>query len=135
MYNEKVIEYFKNPRNMGEIKDADGIGKVGNPVCGDLMWMYIKIGKNTKGEEIIEDIKFKTFGCVAAIATSSMVTELAKGMALKEVEKIKSEDVVKSLGGLPSAKLHCAAMAVSALKAAIADYRSSSSTRNSKVSK
>ena len=122
-YTEKVLEYFRNPKNMGRIENADGIGKVGNPVCGDVMWIYIKVGKNEKGEEIIEDIKFETFGCAAAIATSSVVTELAKGKTLKEAGKISNKDVVEFLGGLPPIKKHCSLLAEEGLKAAIKDYR------------
>jgi nitrogen fixation NifU-like protein len=121
-YTEKVLEYFRNPKNKGRIENADGIGKVGNPVCGDVMWIYIKVGKNEKEEEIIEDIKFETFGCAAAIATSSVVTELAKGKTLKEAEKISNKDVVEFLGGLPPIKKHCSLLAEEGLKAAIEDY-------------
>ncbi len=102
---------------MGEIKNPDGVGKIGNPICGDIMWVYIKV-KNNK----INDIKFKTFGCAAAIATSSMITQLAKGKTLKESQKIISQDVVKSLGGLPPIKIHCSHLAQEALKKAIEDY-------------
>ncbi|MGB9677318.1 MAG: iron-sulfur cluster assembly scaffold protein [Candidatus Ratteibacteria bacterium] len=122
-YTEKVLEYFRNPKNMGRIENADGIGKVGNPVCGDVMWIYIKVGKNENDEEIIEDIKFETFGCAAAIATSSVVTELAKGKTLKEAEKISNKDVVEFLGGLPPIKKHCSLLAEEGLKSAIEDYR------------
>ncbi|MCD6407445.1 iron-sulfur cluster assembly scaffold protein [bacterium] len=122
-YTEKVLEYFRNPRNMGRMENPDGVGKVGNPVCGDVMWIYIKVGKNENGEEIIEDIKFETFGCAAAIATSSVVTELAKGKTLKEAEKISNKDVVEFLGGLPPVKKHCSLLAEEGLKAAIEDYR------------
>ena len=87
-YSDKVLDHFKNPRNVGEIEEADGIGQVGNPVCGDLMWIYLKVGKNDAGEEIIDDIKFKTFGCGSAVSTSSMITEMAKGMTLDEAYKI-----------------------------------------------
>ena len=125
MYTKKVMEHFLHPKNMGEIKNADGTGKVGNPVCGDIMEMYIKVGKNKKGEEIIKDIKFKTLGCAAAIATSSALTELAKGKTLKQAEKIKREDIAKALGGLPPVKMHCSNLATDALKAAIADYKKS----------
>jgi len=117
MYTEKVIEHFRNPRNMGEIPDADGVGTVGNPVCGDLMTIYIKVKDNT-----IEDIKFKTFGCGAAIATSSMITELAKGKTLEEAMKITRGDVADSLGGLPPIKMHCSNLAADGLHAAIQDY-------------
>jgi len=118
MYSEKVIEHFRNPRNMGEIKNADGVGTVGNPVCGDLMTIYIKVKDNK-----IVDIKFKTFGCAAAIATSSMITELAKGKTLEEAEKITRDDVANELEGLPPIKMHCSNLAADALKAAIKDYR------------
>jgi nitrogen fixation NifU-like protein len=117
MYSEKVMEHFRNPRNMGEIKDADGVGTVGNPVCGDMMTIYIKV----KGNHL-EDIKFKTFGCGAAIATSSMITELAKGKTLEEALKITRKDVANALEGLPAVKMHCSNLASDALKAAIEDY-------------
>ena len=122
-YSKEVMENFTHPKNLGEIKNADGVGKVGNPVCGDLMWLYIKVGKNDKGKEIIEDIKFKTFGCAAAIATSSMITQLAKGKTLREAEKITRNDVADSLKGLPPIKMHCSNLAAEALKAAIKDYK------------
>ena len=118
MYTEKVMEHFRNPRNMGEIPDADGVGTVGNPVCGDLMTMYIKVKDNR-----IEDIKFKTYGCGAAIATSSMATEIAKGKTLEEALKITRGDVAGELGGLPPVKMHCSNLAADALHAAIDDYR------------
>jgi nitrogen fixation NifU-like protein len=117
MYTEKVMEHFRNPRNMGEISDADGIGTVGNPVCGDLMTIYIKVKDNR-----IADIKFKTFGCGAAIATSSMITELAKGKTLEEAVKITRGNVAESLGGLPPVKMHCSNLAADGLHAAIEDY-------------
>jgi len=123
MYSEKVMEHFKKPRNMGEIKNADGIGKVGNPMCGDLMWIYIKVGKNKKGKEILKDIKVKTFGCVAAIATSSMITDLAMGKTLDEAMKITRDDVKDALEGLPLLKVHCSNLATDALHRAIEDYR------------
>jgi len=117
MYTEKVMEHFRNPHNMGEIPNADGVGTVGNPVCGDLMTIYIKVKDNR-----IEDIKFKTFGCGAAIATSSMITELAKGKTLEEAMKISRGDVADSLGGLPPIKMHCSNLAADGLHAAIQDY-------------
>jgi len=117
MYTEKVMDHFKNPHNMGEISDADGVGTVGNPVCGDLMTIYIKVKNNR-----IEDIKFKTFGCGAAIATSSMTTDLAKGKTLEEAMKLSRADVADSLGGLPPVKMHCSNLAADALHAAIKDY-------------
>jgi len=116
-YSEKVIEHFKNPRNVGEIPDADGIGNVGNPMCGDIMRLYIKVEDNR-----IEDAKFKTFGCGAAIATSSMVTELVKGKTIEEALKISNRAVAEALGGLPKIKMHCSMLAEEALKSAIEDY-------------
>jgi len=117
MYSEKVMEHFRNPRNMGEIPDADGIGTVGNPVCGDMMTIYIKVKDNR-----IVDVKFKTFGCGAAIATSSMITELAKGKTLEEAMKIARGDVADALDGLPRVKMHCSNLAADGLHAAIEDY-------------
>jgi nitrogen fixation NifU-like protein len=117
MYSEKVLDHFRNPRNVGEIENADGIGTVGNPVCGDLMSVYIKV-KDDK----LEDVKFKTFGCGAAIATSSMITELAKGKTLEEAMKITRKDVADALGGLPPVKMHCSNLAADALHEAIKDY-------------
>ena len=122
-YSDKVLDHFKNPRNVGEIEDADGVGRVGNPVCGDLMWIYIKIAKNEKDEEIISDIKFKTFGCGSAVSTSSMITEMAKGMTLDEAYKITRQNVADELDGLPPIKMHCSNLAADALKAAIDNYR------------
>ncbi len=117
MYSEKVMEHFANPHNVGEIPDADGIGKVGNPQCGDVMWLYIKVK-----DGIITDIKFKTFGCGAAIATSSMITEIAKGKTIEEAKKISRQDVASELGGLPPVKMHCSNLAADALHEAIKDY-------------
>jgi len=124
MYSEKVMEHFRNPRNMGEIPDAHGVGTVGNPVCGDMMTVYIKVKDNR-----IDDIRFKTFGCGAAIATSSMVTELAKGKTLEEAKKIGRSDVADSLGGLPKVKMHCSNLAADALHAAIEDYEKHKGTK------
>ena len=121
-YSKEVMKNFQNPKNLGEIKDADGIGKVGNPVCGDVMWLYIKVAKDKSGKEIIKDIKFKTFGCAAAIATSSMITQLAKGKTIEEAEKITRNDVAASLNGLPPVKMHCSNLSSDALRAAIKDY-------------
>ena len=117
MYSAKVMEHFKNPRNMGEIPDADGIGTVGNPVCGDMMTIYIKVK-----DDRLADIKFKTFGCGAAIATSSMITDLAKGKTLKEALEITRKNVADSLDGLPPIKMHCSNLAADGLHAAIEDY-------------
>jgi nitrogen fixation NifU-like protein len=118
LYTEKVMDHFRNPRNMGEIKDADGFGKVGNPKCGDVMAIYIKV----KDERII-DIKFKTYGCTAAISTSSILTEMVKGKRIDEALKVTRDDVAKELGGLPAIKMHCSNLAADALKEAIKDYR------------
>ena len=116
------MELFKHPHNIGKLSNADGIGKAGNPVCGDLMAIYIKVGKNKKGQEIIKKIKFETLGCAAAIATSSMITDLAKGKTLDQAIKITREDVASELGGLPPIKMHCSNLAADALHAAIEDY-------------
>ncbi len=116
-----------HPRNMGEIKDADGIGKVGNMTCGDVMWVYIKVGKNELGEPTIKDIKFKTLGCAAAIASSSMATELAKGKTIDEALNITKEDIVGALGAMPAVKVHCSLLATGALSEAIYDYLSKNS--------
>ncbi len=117
MYSEQVMEHFKNPRNVGEIENPDGIGYVGNAVCGDVMELYIRVE-----DGIIVDAKFKTFGCGAAIATSSMVTELVKGKRVEEALKISNRAVAEALGGLPSIKMHCSVLAEEALKSAIDDY-------------
>ena len=118
-YSEKVMEHFRNPRNVGEMENPDGIGYVGNPVCGDIMELYIKVK-----DGIIVDAKFKTFGCGAAIATSSMVTEIVKGKSLKEALKISNKIVAEALDGLPAIKMHCSVLAEEALKSAIEDYLS-----------
>jgi len=117
MYSEQVMEHFKNPRNVGEIENPDGIGYVGNAVCGDVMELYIRVE-----DGIIVEAKFKTFGCGAAIATSSMVTELVKGKRVEEALKISNRAVAEALGGLPSIKMHCSVLAEEALKSAIDDY-------------
>jgi len=116
-YNEKVMQHFMNPHNVGEIKDADGVGEVGNPVCGDMMTFYIKVK-----DEKLEDVKFKTFGCGAAIAVSSMVSDIAKGKSLSEALKITNKDVANELGGLPKNKMHCSNLGADALHAAVKDY-------------
>ena len=118
-YNEKVMDHFKNPRNVGSLDDADGIGEVGNISCGDIMRIYIKVDQ----DERISDIKFQTFGCGAAVATSSMVTELAKGKTLDEALNMSNEDVASSLDGLPPVKMHCSKLAADALHGAIKNYR------------
>ena len=117
MYTEKVMEHFYNPRNVGVIENADGYGKVGNPVCGDMMEIFIRVK-----DDVIEDIKFRTFGCGAAIATSSMVTELVKGKTLVDALKITNRAVAEALGGLPPVKMHCSVLAEEALEAAVYDY-------------
>lgn len=123
MYSKKVIEHFKNPRNQGKLEDANAIGKVGNPMCGDVMFIYIKVGKNEKGEEIIKDIGWETMGCAAAIATTSMLSELAKGKTLDEAMKIGRENVADALEGLPPMKMHCSNLAAEGLHRAIENYR------------
>lgn len=117
MYSEKVVEHFTNPKNVGEIENADGVGQVGNPVCGDIMKIYLKIENN-----IIIDVKFKTFGCGAAIATSSMATELIKGKSVNEALELSNKAVVEALDGLPPVKLHCSVLAEEAVKSAVLDY-------------
>jgi nitrogen fixation NifU-like protein len=117
VYSEKVMDHFANPRNVGELPDADAVGEVGNAVCGDIMKMYLKIEN-----DVITDVKFKTFGCGAAIATSSMATELIKGKTISEALELTNKAVVEALDGLPPAKLHCSVLAEEAVKSAIADY-------------
>lgn len=117
-YSEKVMDHFANPRNVGEIPDADGVGEVGNPTCGDIMKMYLKIK-----DGVITDVKFKTFGCGAAIATSSKATEMVKGKTIEEALQITNKQVADSLGGLPPVKIHCSLLAEEALHAAIQDYK------------
>ncbi|HLD29106.1 MAG TPA: Fe-S cluster assembly scaffold protein NifU [bacterium] len=116
-YSEKVMEHFKNPRNVGEMENPDGVGHVGNPVCGDIMELYIKVEN-----DVITDAKFKTFGCGAAIATSSMVTELVKGKTIREALAVSNSAVAEALGGLPPVKMHCSVLAEQALRSAIEDY-------------
>ena len=125
-YNEKVLKHFRNPKNMGEIKNPDGKAIVGNPVCGDIMQMTIKVGRNRKGEEIIGDIKFKTLGCGAAVASSSMGTIMAKGKTLEEAMRLTNKQVEEALGGLPPTKLHCSNLAAEAIHKAIEDYKKKS---------
>ncbi|WP_213697721.1 Fe-S cluster assembly scaffold protein NifU [Acetomicrobium sp.] len=117
MYTEKLMQLFMNPKNVGKIEDADGIGEVGNPVCGDVMKIYLKIE-----DDRIVDVKFETFGCAAAIATSSMVTELVKGKTIEEALKVSNKDVAEALGGLPPQKVHCSLLAEEGIKAAVDDY-------------
>ncbi len=117
MYSEKVMDHFSNPRNVGEIEDADGVGEVGNPVCGDMMTIYIKVNDGK-----LADVKFKTFGCGAAIATSSMITEIAMGLTIEQALEITRDSVADALDGLPPVKLHCSNLAADGLHAAIEDY-------------
>ncbi len=125
MYNEKVIEVFRNPKNVGEIENADGVGTVGNASCGDIMQISLKIEN-----DIIVDAKFKTFGCTAAIATSSTATEMVKGLTIEEALKVTNKKVVETLGGLPAQKLHCSVLAEEAIKKAIEDYLAKKEQKN-----
>jgi len=122
MYSEKVMDHFRNPRNVGEIPDADGVGEIGNVSCGDIMKIFIKVEK-----DIIKDVKFQTFGCGSAIATSSMVTEMVKGKTLEEAERITNKAVAEALDGLPPEKMHCSNLAADALHEAIKNYRAKNS--------
>ena len=123
IYSKKIIEHFKKPRNVGKIKNASGIGEAGNLLCGDIMKLYLKIGKNKKGEKIIKDIRFETLGCIVAIANTSLLTTLVKGKKIDEALKIEKDDLIKKLGQpLPPIKIHCSILAVDALKEAIYDY-------------
>ena len=126
MYSELVMEHFRNPRNMGSIEDADGVGEVGNPQCGDIMRITIKVK-----DDILEDVKFQTLGCGASVATSSMVTEMAKGKSLAEAITISNKAVAEALGGLPPAKMHCSNLAADGLRAAIDDYRAKQAAKTS----
>lgn len=121
LYSKVVLKHMKKPQNIGEMKNADGVATVGNPVCGDVMRFYIKVGKD-KQEEYIKDIKFQTLGCGAAIASSSILTTLAKGKTLKEAGKINKQTLIKALGGLPTIKIHCSVLADEGLRLAIQDY-------------
>jgi nitrogen fixation NifU-like protein len=118
MYSQQVVDHFNNPRNQGHMENPDGVGKVGNPVCGDVMYIYIKVK-----DDVIQDIRWETMGCAAAIATSSMISELAKGKTLEEAEKITRGDVADALEGLPPVKMHCSNLAADGLRKAIEDYR------------
>ncbi len=132
LYNKKIMQHFLRPKNIGKIKNADGIGKAGNPVCGDEMVLYLKIGKRKKGrreEEFIKDVKFETVGCAVAIAVSSMLTEMVKGKTLDKAKKIKDVDIAKALGGLPKQKFHCSLLGKQALAKAIEDYMKKSKNK------
>lgn len=124
LYSKEVLKHMKNPQNIGEIKNADGVATVGNPVCGDVMKFYIKIGKDKK-EKYIKDIKFQTLGCGAAIASSSILTILAKGKTLKEAKKIDKKALIRALGGLPQIKIHCSVLADEGLRLALKNYKQS----------
>ena len=121
MYNDKVMENFQNPQNVGELADANGVSKVGSPECGDIMQIFLKIDEET---EVITDVKFKTFGCAAAVASSSMATQMIKGKTISEALKLTNKDVVEELEGLPPQKIHCSVLAEDAIRSAIEDYRS-----------
>ena len=134
LYSKKVLDHFQNPRNMGEIKDADGVATVGNPTCGDIMRMYLKIEKPKNGQnpqETIKDAKFQTLGCGAAIATSSMATEMIKGKPLKDALRLTNKAITEALGGLPLVKTHCSVLAADAVKKAIDDYRRKDKSKQS----
>ncbi|TSC94170.1 MAG: NifU protein [Parcubacteria group bacterium Licking1014_1] len=122
LYSNEIMKHFKNPQNVGRIKKCDALGKVGNLSCGDIMYLYLKIGKNKKGEEIIKDTKFETFGCTVAIANTSLLTTMIKGKTLNEAMKITKDDLVKKFGNIPLIKVHCSLLAVDALAEAIYDY-------------
>lgn len=122
LYSKKVLDHFNHPRNVGEMENPDGVGTVGNPVCGDIMRLFIKV-KEKDGEEYIEDAKFQTLGCGAAIATSSIATEMIKGKPLKDAVKLTNQAITEALGGLPKAKIHCSVLAADAVKKAVENYR------------
>ncbi len=121
-YSKKVLDHFEEPKNYGKITDPDGVGKVGNPICGDMMYLYIKVVENDQGEEIIADIKFQTFGCVAAISVSSMATEMLKGKTIAAAQDLDAGEIIDSLEGLPPVKRHCSVLAIDALNEALYDY-------------
>ena len=125
-YSKRLMDHFQHPRNQGKILDADGVGEVGNIKCGDIMKIYIKVGKNKQGKEILDDVKFETLGCAAAIAATSVLTDLAKGKTFDEAFKISKDDIVKELGDVPPIKYHCSILAEEGLKKAIEEYRGKS---------
>jgi nitrogen fixation NifU-like protein len=127
-YNKKILDHFKNPRNYGKMENPDGIGREGNVRCGDVMELYIKVRDNR-----ISDIKFLTFGCIAALGTSSVLTEMVKGKTIEEAKKITSQDLAKEVGGLPPIKIHCSVLGAKALKAAIEDYEKKSKVQSSNI--
>ena len=122
LYSKEIIKHFKNPKNVGKIKNPSGLGEAGNILCGDVMKLYLKINKNKKGEKIIKDVRFETLGCIVAIANTSLLTTLVKGKTLEEAMKIRRDDLLKKLGKVPPFKIHCSLLAVDALKEAIYDY-------------
>jgi nitrogen fixation NifU-like protein len=122
MYTEKVVEHFRHPHNMGKLKEYSAVGKVGNILCGDVMWLYIRVARDEQGRDVLADVSWETFGCTAAIATSSMVSDLAKGRTLEEAITISNRDVANELGGLPPIKMHCSGLAADALNEAIYEY-------------
>jgi nitrogen fixation NifU-like protein len=122
MYTEKVVEHFRHPHNMGKLNEYSAVGKVGNILCGDVMWLYIRVAKDEQGRDVLADVSWETFGCTAAIATSSMVSDLAKGRTLEEAITISNRDVANELGGLPPVKMHCSGLAADALNEAIYEY-------------
>ncbi len=130
MYSEKVLDHFKNPRNVGVMEDADGVGEIGNPSCGDIMTFYIKVK-----DEKIEDVRFQTFGCGAAIAVSSMISEMAKGKTIEDASKITNKSVAEALDGLPKSKMHCSNLGADALRAAITNYENRKAGKDEKVFK
>ncbi len=122
LYTKEIMEHFKNPKNVGRMKNPSGLGRAGNKICGDIMYLYLKIAKNKKGEEIIKDIKFETFGCTVAIANTSLLATMVKGKTIEEATKITKDDLVKKFGNVPLIKVHCSLLAVDALAEAIYDY-------------
>jgi len=124
LYSKEIMKHFRHPRNVGKMKNYDGLGKVGNPVCGDILWLYLKMGKNRKGKEIIKKASFSTLGCTVAIANSSLITTLVKGKTLEEAMKITKKDLLKKLKNVPPIKIHCSLLAADALSEAIYDYLS-----------
>lgn len=122
LYSKEIMKHFKNPKNVGKIKNPDGLGKVGNLTCGDIMYLYLKIERNKKGEEVIKDVKFETFGCTVAIANTSLLTTMIKGKTIDQALKITKNDLVKKFGNVPAIKIHCSLLAVDALSEAIYDY-------------
>ncbi len=132
LYSKEIMKHFKHPRNVGKMKSYDGLGRVGNPTCGDVLWLYIKVGKNKNNEEIIKKASFETFGCTVAIANSSLITTMVKGKTLEEITKITREDLLKKLKKVPPIKMHCSVLAVDALVEAVYDYYSKSASRRKK---